>query len=901
MWVPPMADERSLNNPQSSDRFVSPHTGAAGGAPRANDAPLADQAAQPAADPASRLVSGDVQSDDRGSEKTVDYALRPRSLHEMIGQERLRGKMQILVDAARQRGDTLDHVLLYGPPGLGKCITADSLILTENGLLPFRTLLPADLAAGEYRQTATQVVGLHGLEPASHVYASGRTVTLRLRTHSGFAIEGTLDHPLLVATVAGPVWRPLRDIQPGDAVAIARGAEQWGAASTVHYRPAGATARRQATETRVTELHTTLGAALQRPPTLTELRHAYAGHVAGNPVPEITAKRLALPLSNGRAVAQVAAPWTLVASPTAAPGRTICLDADVGYLLGAIVGDGHFERSTRSIVITADEPAMQCELQQICAALYGAAPAIKQYGGKAARLRLSSHMGQALLDFGMQPATAAGKSVPAAVLVGPRAAAVGFLQGLFDADGCAWSDGSVEFGTRSLELSRQVQLLLANLGIIAHRTSKQRAGAPFYNLFLGGEQAARFFATVGFRLPRKQQRQVGLTTRPRGWARSELVPGANPLLVELLDATKPHSRAIHKRFDHARRNDRTPTRAQVERLLALLPAAAAELPAAATLRTLLNPAIYWDQVVALDPAEAETFDFVVPGSHSFVANGFYNHNTTLSHILAYEMGANLKVTAGPAIEKAGDLAAILTNLRRGDILFIDEIHRLGRAVEEILYPAMEDFALDIVVGSGPGARNIRLSLPKFSVVGATTRLALLTSPLRARFGVVERFDFYETHALQEIVRRAAAKLEMPIEDEGALEVARRSRGTPRVSLRLLRRVRDYAQVRADGQITLAVAQAALTLLDIDWLGLDELDRRVLEAIIVKFNGGPVGLDTLAASISEEADTIMDVVEPYLLQMGFLDRTPRGRVATRAAYTHMGIPFPDRAEQGGLFG
>lgn len=274
--------------------------------------------------------------------------------------------------------------------------------------------------------------------------------------------------------------------------------------------------------------------------------------------------------------------------------------------------------------------------------------------------------------------------------------------------------------------------------------------------------------------------------------------------------------------------------------------------------------------------------------------------TTLSHIMAHEMNANLKVTAGPAIEKAGDLAAILTNLRRGDILFIDEIHRLGRAIEEILYPAMEDFALDIVVGSGPGARNIRLSLPKFTVVGATTRLALLTSPLRARFGVVERFDFYETHALQEIVKRAATKLELQIDDEGALEIARRSRGTPRISLRLLRRVRDFAQVRADGHIDLAVAHEGLGMLDIDWLGLDDLDRRVLEAIVLKFNGGPVGLDTLAASISEEGDTIMDVVEPYLLQLGFLDRTPRGRVATRAAYHHLNISFPERPDQPGLF-
>jgi Holliday junction DNA helicase RuvB len=344
-----------------------------------------------------------------------------------------------------------------------------------------------------------------------------------------------------------------------------------------------------------------------------------------------------------------------------------------------------------------------------------------------------------------------------------------------------------------------------------------------------------------------------------------------------------------------KRGDRTPTRQQVEHYLSLLPAESA------LISELLNPSIYWDRVASVEEHAAETFDFVVPGTHSFVANGFYNHNTTLSHILAHEMGANLKVTAGPAVEKAGDLAAILTNLRKGDILFIDEIHRLGRAVEEILYPAMEDFSLNIVVGSGPGARNIQLSLPKFTVVGATTRLALMTSPLRARFGVVERFDFYDQPAIQEIVLRAARLLQAPIDGEGAQAIARRARGTPRVSLRLLRRLRDYAQVRASGRITAEVAEQALALLEIDELGLDDLDRRVLDALINKFSGGPVGLDTLAASISEEPDTIMDVVEPYLLQLGFLDRTPRGRVPTRAAYAHMQVPYPERPEQSGLFG
>ncbi|MGH2524066.1 MAG: Holliday junction branch migration DNA helicase RuvB, partial [Anaerolineales bacterium] len=261
--------------------------------------------------------------------------------------------------------------------------------------------------------------------------------------------------------------------------------------------------------------------------------------------------------------------------------------------------------------------------------------------------------------------------------------------------------------------------------------------------------------------------------------------------------------------------------------------------------------------------------------------------TTLAHVIANEMGVNVKVTAGPVIERAGDLAAILTNLRAGDILFIDEVHRLGRAVEEVLYPAMEDYALDIVIGKGPSARSIRLQLPKFSVIGATTRLALLTAPLRARFGAVFRLDFYDLPAMEAIVRRAANLLAVSVEPEGVIEIARRARGTPRVALRLLKRVRDYAQVRANGTITREVAQAALDLLDVDPLGLDDIDRRVLRAIIEKYGGGPVGLETIAAAISEESDTIMDVVEPYLLQLGFLDRTQRGRMVTRAAYEHLG--------------
>ena len=270
--------------------------------------------------------------------------------------------------------------------------------------------------------------------------------------------------------------------------------------------------------------------------------------------------------------------------------------------------------------------------------------------------------------------------------------------------------------------------------------------------------------------------------------------------------------------------------------------------------------------------------------------------TTLAHVLANEMEVNIKITSGPAIERAGDLAAILTNLRAGDVLFIDEIHRLGRVVEEVLYPAMEDFALDIIIGKGPSARSIRLKLPRFTVIGATTRLALVTAPLRARFGAVYRLDYYDQPAMESIVRRAASMLKVQTDPEGVAEVARRARGTPRIALRLLRRARDYAQVRGQGHITREMAALALDLMQVDPLGLDDVDRRVLKAIIEKYNGGPVGLNTIAAAISEEADTSMDVVEPYLLQLGFLDRTPQGRVATKLAYSHLGAAYPEDGAQ-----
>lgn len=270
--------------------------------------------------------------------------------------------------------------------------------------------------------------------------------------------------------------------------------------------------------------------------------------------------------------------------------------------------------------------------------------------------------------------------------------------------------------------------------------------------------------------------------------------------------------------------------------------------------------------------------------------------TTLASIIAEEMGVQLKTTSGPVLEKAGDIAALMTNLEPGDVLFIDEIHRLSPYVEEVLYPAMEDYQLDIMIGEGPAARSIKLDLPPFTLVGATTRAGLLTSPLRDRFGIVQRLEFYDAAELTEIVRRSAGILDIPTDDEGASAIARRSRGTPRIANRLLRRVRDYAEVKADGAVAGPTAEAALDLLNVDAQGFDHLDRRLLLTMIEKFDGGPVGVDSLAAALSEERGTIEDVLEPFLIQQGFILRTPRGRIATRHAYRHFGIAFQGSAAE-----
>ena len=722
--------------------------------------------------------------------------LRPQTLDEFIGQQKIKDNLRVFMTAALQRGETLDHVLLSGPPGLGKCITADSLILTDRGWIVFEDLIPDGMAPDTSRPLEINVFGVHGLEKTSHIYASGHVPTRRLRTRAGFTLEGTPHHPVLVATPNGPQWKPLGELSANDHIAIGRGLDTWGKtvqtartaeATMPHDRPSEAIAAGQS------------GAS-----------------VAMRAVPAV---RLGDGLASGRTT-----------SVEVVPLPASILDEDAAYRLGTAIAHD--------------------------------------------------------------------KRVPAAILRSPRRVVVGFLQGLFDAAAQIWPDGYVELGLRSETLSRHAQILLANLGVIAHRTQTQEAGVEPWRLLIGGDDAARFYETVGFRLAEKRARAARLLAQSRGWSRTDQVPCANALLRALLRKAGPQSRTVEHTFEHVKQNDRTPTRRQIARYLALLPDAVCNEPEYRMLASLTNGLIFWDRVAEISVSEAEAFDFVVPGTHSFVANGLFNHNTTLGYIIAEEMGAGITTSSGPVLDKPASIAGILTNLNEGDVLFIDEIHRLSPIVEEYLYSAMEDYHIDIVIDSGPNARSVKITLPPFTLVGATTRKGLLTAPLRARFGIDFRYDYYTASLLQKIVLRSAHILNVEIDRDGAFEIARRSRGTPRISNRLLRRTRDFAEVEGDGRINRAIADHALNALDVDEEGLDDMDARILMTLIEKFGGGPTGLSNLAVSVGEDAGTIEEVYEPYLIQEGYLERTARGRVATPRSYAHFGLEPPART--GDLF-
>lgn len=718
-----------------------------------------------------RLTSPLGNTEDR----ILDRTIRPQCLNEYIGQVRIHEQMDIFISAARSRGESLDHLLIFGPPGLGKCITANSYILTERGWTEFATLLPQTFAPDSYVEKHLQVYGLQGLKETSHVYSSGLQNTLKITTSSGFSLEGTGHHPIQVATPQGPQWKMLQEITCDHWVALARNTHLWGS----------------------------------------------------------TFLKLGT--------------WPLT--------------LELAYLIGVFVSDGYVDpqggghvRSLNAQWISKIKKLLHDVIE------------IKPHG-----IYLPPHLMRELELSTLE-------SLPSSILHSPFEIVSACLRGLFELKGRIKPTGEIELILSSSSLVTQIQLLLSNLGIIARQHGKKIRKQLYHRLLITGQDIERCYQYFYI-----DKQKVNWKKRDP----SDYIPYAE----ELFKAMRDKSPVVLTKFFRKRADFNRLSYLELEKYIKLLENDKTSSRELTALKELYHPNIYWDRVVNIQSGQALVYDFCVPETHSFVANGFYNHNTTLAHITANEMGVNLRQTSGPILEKPGDLAAILTNLEPKDILFIDEIHRLSPVVEEILYPAMEDFQLDIMIGEGPAARSIKLDLHPFTLIGATTRAGLLTSPLRDRFGITHRLEFYTSEELAKIVHRSASILGVPISAAGALELARRARGTPRLANRLLRRVRDYAQVRAQGTISLEVAQKALDLLNVDVYGLDTMDRKLLMAIMEKFEGGPVGVETLAAAISEERGTIEEVIEPFLLQQGFLMRTRRGRVATRLAWQHFGLASP----------
>ncbi len=721
-----------------------------------------------------RLISPVGCAEDRIFDKTI----RPQCLNDYIGQPRTCEQMEIFITAAKARGEALDHVLIFGPPGLGKCITADSYILTEFGWTPFANLIPPHLKTDSYLEKRIRVYGLQGFENTSHIYSNGIQETLCLTTNAGFSLQGTPNHPVMVATPHGLQWKSLGDLTSQDWIAITQNMQK-----LVHPQPV---------DNKI---------FIQNP---VKFHGSVISHIK-----EFSDKKQ-------RKVSRIPHYFS------------IALNNMANFIWCYDIG--------RRVAIQC------CEL-------------------------------------------------PAFILDKSASTIAACLRGIFETIGQI-RQTHLELPLHSNRLTTQIQLLLTHFGIIAHRPRDPITGLHCQDqLLITGNQFDLLQKWIGFKPPRPARSLPGNHFPDDFWNESplDLIPYTQPLLKTIIDQTILPTSAAYPQLDALCQNYLHPlSRQEVEKSLNLLGTQATWQPEMQILKQLCHPNIYWDRVATLTPGRAPVYDFCVPNSHSFVANGFYNHNTTLAHITANEMGVNLRQTSGPILEKPGDLAALLTNLEPRDVLFIDEIHRLSPVVEEILYPAMEDFQLDIMIGEGPAARSIKLDLKPFTLIGATTRAGLLTSPLRDRFGITHRLEFYNSDELAKIITRASNILNVPIDPDGTTELAHRSRGTPRIANRLLRRVRDYAQVRADGHITLEVAKSALDLLNVDIYGLDMMDRKLLLAIMEKFDGGPVGIESLAAAIGEERGTIEEVIEPFLIQQGFLMRTPRGRVATRLAWQHFDL-------------
>jgi len=767
-------------------------------------------------------------------DKCLDQTLRPVSFGEYIGQEKIKNNLSILIEAAKKRGESIDHILLYGGPGLGKCINKDSIVFTEKGMLPIGQL--GNLNKKGFQRKKIKMFSNPKPKLTSHFYNNGKSKTIKIKTHQGFGLEGTPNHPIVTLDDKGNIiFKQSMYLKKGDYVAIQRGQN-------------------------------------------------YFGCDTGIPPFNF------IPKQNNRYN------YNQYIIPTK-------LTPELARICGYLVGDGYIAKQSYgagAMTFNNNNPEILEDFKNLWLKIFSQKVKIKQWGNKCPVIRVgNAKIRKFFINIDLPYSTAKNKHIPSVIMRAPREIVREFLRGYFECDACAGKPDRrvIELTSLSKRLLEEVHIVLLNFGIISRLRPRwnYEYKKDYWHLFITGSDAAIFDEEIGFISNKKTAVSQNFTNKRN--TNKDLIPYGKEKIKELKQIVLELNRSLYKKHYRDTERGKISSGEMNKCLNAITELINRILDKEKEYRKLCCPKIFWDKIDSIEQGYAQTVDVAIPSNHIFFANGFVNHNTTLAHIIAKEIGKNIKITSGPAIEKVGDLASILTNLEDGDILFCDECHRLNRLIEEALYPAMEDFSLDIIIGKGPSARTLQLELPHFTFIGATTQIGAISSPLRSRFGASYRLSFYEPEEIEKIISRSARILNVEIADKETLEaIARSSRQTPRVANRLLKRVRDYSQVRADGVINKETTEQALKMLEIDQFGLEPADRHLLEAIIKKFNGGPVGVRALAASTNEEAENISDVYEPYLLQLGFLARTPRGRVATKLAYQHLGIKLNEEEQK-----
>jgi len=761
-------------------------------------------------------------------DEILDQTLRPKTWQDFLGQEKIKKNIRIIIEAAKERKETPDHMLFYGGSGLGKCINKESIIFTERGMITIGSL--GNLIKKGFQENKVRVYSNPRPNFSSHFYNNGESKTIKIQTHQKYELEGTINHSIVSLVNGKMTFKQLKDIRKGDYVAIQRGQNFFG------------------NITKLPEFN------------FIPKEHNHKNYNC----------------------------YTIPAHIS--PG--------LARMCGYLIGDGQINKQSNGsgkMIFSNSNPQLLKDFQKLWLGIFNQKVKIEQWKNKCPVIRAGNvKIREFFLNIGLSYSTAKDKNIPFTILQAPKIAVKEFLRAYFECDGHIRPNcRQMEADSISNLLLKQIQIVLLNFGVISRVYKSNQGGTkrcpnPTWRLSITGGDVEIFLSEIGFISSKKNRAWKNFTLVQN--TNKDIVPFGKEKIKEIKKLSIGLNRNLRKKeYRSSARGDISITEIKncQNKILKIWEEIREKVD---ELSKISNPHIFWDAIEKIEKGWSHTVDLTVPSNHTFFANGFINHNTTLSHLIAKEMGANIRVTSGPVIEKVGDLAALLTNLNEGDVLFIDELHRLNKLCEEIAYPALEDFKLNIIIGKGPMAKTMELKLPHFTLIGATTRIALLSSPLRNRFGATFQLNFYKTEDIEKIIQNSAKILGVKITSEAIKIMAECSRFTPRIANRLLKRIRDFAQVDGKGIIDKPITKRALMLLEIDELGLELGDRKILKAIVKKFKGGPVGLKTLAAASSEEEDTILEVYEPYLMRLGLIERTPQGRVATKAAYEHLKLNY-----------